>query len=134
MTKDIQKVIDIGANEYGLTELVKIDVAKAKETAKFIFTNDKEGIFRDFIFKSIEFLQELETQKQLVDMVTDATIDENSRLKGVSGYQPLTQDELKNIESNRELLTGNLKLAQTMLNNFLGAHYEPLYKRLKAEK
>ena len=33
MTKDIQKVIDIGANEYGLTELVKIDVAKAKETA-----------------------------------------------------------------------------------------------------
>ena len=56
MTKDIQKVIDTGANEYGLTELVKIDVAKAKETAKFIFANDKEGIFRDFIFKSIEFL------------------------------------------------------------------------------
>ena len=109
-------------------------MAKAKETAKFIFTNDKEDIFRDFIFKSIEFLQELETQKQLVDMVTDATIEENSRLKGTSGYQPLAQDELKNIESNRELLTGNLKLAQTMLNNFLGAHYEPLYKRLKAEK
>ena len=134
MTKDIQKVIDTGANEYGLTELVKIDVAKAEETAKFIFANDKEGIFRDFIFKSIEFLQELETQKQLVDMVTDATIEENNRLKGASGYQPLTQDELKNIESNRELLNGNLKLAQTMLNNFLGAHYEPLYKRLKAEK
>ena len=134
MTKEIQKIIDTGVNEYGLTELVKIDVAKAKETAKIIFANDKEGIFRDFIFKSIEFLQELETQKYLVDMVTDATIEENNRLKGTSGYQPLTQDELHNIESNRELLTGNLKLAQTMLNNFLGAHYEPLYKRLRAEK
>ena len=109
MTKEIQKIIDTGVNEYGLTELVKIDVAKAKETAKIIFANDKEGIFRDFIFKSIEFLQELETQKHLVDMVTDATIDENSRLKGVSGYQPLTQDEQRAINRKFEASANNAK-------------------------
>ena len=129
MSKERIKEATYKSREYGLIPLVKIDVEKAKEQAKIIYQADKQNIFSDFVFKSVEYLEELEIQRQLIQILNDDIIDENERLKGEAGYNPLTPLQISALNENTELLTGNIELAQKTLNVFLGSHYEKVYKK-----
>ena len=129
MSKERIKEAISKSEEYGLTELIKIDVEKAREQAKIIYQADKRSIFSDFVFKSVEYLEELEIQRQLVRMLNEGIINDNEYLKGEAGYNPLTPLQISAMNENTELLTGNIELVQKTLNFFLGSHYEKVYKK-----
>lgn len=127
MDKESMEAIKAGKEKYGLTPLVEIDEVKALDKATMILGADPQSVFSDFVFKSIEYLEELEIQYHIVDKVFNANI----RHADKQGFSP---QEIEQIKENQELLTGNLKLAQTMLNNFLGAHYKSAYLKHGGER